>query len=193
MFLAAAVMVTVIVGLIGYRYPLGHEPIVGALIWTGRLAFLVFLIPLFARPLRTLVNSNLPMSLMRWRRKAGICYGAAQSVHLIIVLMMFATLPNPPTETIMVIVGGLGLALSIAMLITSFPTPTKVVGPKLWKWIHRIGFHVFMIIYFYDFVIEPILFERPTSHLFWATLTVAGMLVRTIVIFKRAPAQQEAA
>ncbi len=28
---------------------------------------------------------------------------------------------------------------------------------RVWKWIHKSGFYVFMIIYFYDFVLEPIL------------------------------------
>ncbi len=188
-FLAAALVTSTLVGWIGYLYPGHHEPIVGALIWTGRMAFLIFLIPLFARPLRQLVRSGLTATLMRWRRNAGICYGATQAVHLVIVLMMFATLANPPTETVMVIIGGLGLALSIAMLITSFPGPTKAAGAKVWKWIHKAGFHVFMFIYFYDFVIEPILFDRPTSHLLWATLTVAGMAVRTLTMIKRSPNQ----
>ncbi len=191
-FLTVAVIITVVTGSVGYHYPAGHEPIVSALIWTGRLAFLIFLIPLFARPLRTMTRSTLSMTLMRWRRNAGICYGAAQSVHLVIVLIMFASLANPPTETIMVIIGGLGLTLSIAMLITSFPVPTKIVGPRLWKWIHKSGFHVFMFIYFYDFVVEPLLLDQPTSHLLWACLTVAGMLIRTIVMFRRTPTAQQA-
>ncbi len=186
-FLIAASVISAMVGWVGFHYPAGHEPIVGALIWTGRLAFLIFLIPLFARPLRQLIQADWTARLMRWRRSAGICYGATQSVHLVIVCTMFISLPNPPTETIMVIVGAMGLALSVAMLITSFPEPTKAVGPKVWKWIHKSGFYVFMFIYFYDFVVEPVLFDRPTSHLFWATLTVAGMVIRTLVMFKRTP------
>lgn len=186
LLLAAAIITTLVVGAIGYRYPgTGYDPIVGALIWTGRLAFLVFLVPLFARPLRTLVKTPFTALLMRWRRNAGILYGGIQSVHLIIVCAMFLMLANPPTETIMVIVGSAGLALSLAMLITSFSGPTRALGPKRWKGLHKSGFHVFMFIYFFDFVVEPILLGHPTSHLFWAVLTVSGMALRTRVMFQQ--------
>lgn len=191
--LGISIIVTIIVGMIGYRIPgPSQEPIVGSLIWTGRLAFLVFLIPLFARPLRTLLKNSFTATLMRWRRNSGILYGGIQSIHLIIVGTMFFQLSDPPTETIMVIVGTLGLTLAIAMLVTSFPAPTRSLGPKRWKLVHKSGFHVFMFIYFYDFVIEPLLFDHPTSHLFWAVLTVTGMVLRTIVMFQRSPSPQVA-
>jgi len=86
---------------------------------------------------------------MHWRRNAGIAYGGIQSVHLVIVLAMFTLLDEPPTETIMVIVGSMGLALSLAMLVTSFPGPTRALGASLWKIVHKAGFHVFMFIYFF--------------------------------------------
>ncbi len=182
-WLAAAIIVAIATGLIGYRFPgSDHAPIVGALIWTGRLAFLVFLIPLFASPMRALFKNEFSARLMRWRRNAGIVYGGIQSVHLVIVCMMFALMPEPPTEEIMVIIGAAGLALSIAMLITSFPRPTRFLGPKLWRLTHKSGFYVFMTIYFYDFVVEPILLDNPTSHLPWAALTLLGMLARIIVM-----------
>lgn len=185
-WLAAAIVVALVTTALGYHLPGdGHEPIVGALVWTGRLAFLVFLVPLFARPLRQLAHNAFTARLMRWRRNAGIVYGGIQTVHLIIVCCMFLMLPNPPTETIMVIVGSLGLILAIAMLITSFPGPTRALGRKLWRWVHKAGFHVFMFIYFYDFVVEPMLLERPATYLLWAVLTLSGMLVRTVVLFYR--------
>ncbi len=192
-WLGIALFAAVIAATLGYYYPgEGHDPIVGALYWTGRLAFLVFLVPLFARPLRQLVRTDFTATLMRWRRNAGIVYGGIQTVHLVIVCSLFLLVANPPTETIMVIVGSAGLTLSIAMLITSFPGPTKALGRKLWKWVHKAGFYVFMFIYFYDFVIEPLMLDRPASYLLWASLTLSGMVVRTIVIFKRNPITQAA-
>lgn len=185
-WLAVATVAAVATGLVGYRFPgPGHEPIVGALIWTGRLAFLVFLVPLFARPLRQLVKNNFSARLMRWRRNAGVVYGGMQSVHLVIVIMMFVQLPNPPTEAVMVTVGAAGLALAIAMLITSFPKPTKLLGAKWWKRVHKAGFYVFMTIYFYDFVVEPFLLANPSSHWPWATLTLLGMGIRILAMLPR--------
>lgn len=188
LWLGIAIVAALIAGTIGYYFPgQGHDPIVGALYWTGRLAFLVFLIPLFARPLRQLLRSDFTATLMRWRRNAGIVYGGIQTVHLVIVCSLFLLVEDPPTETIMVIIGSMGLALSVAMLITSFPGPTKALGRKLWKWVHKAGFHVFMFIYFYDFVVESIIQDRPASYLIWASLTLSGMLVRTIVLLQRSP------
>ena len=131
LFLTLSLGVSIFVAWLGFAQTAHHDPIIGSLIWTGRLAFLIFLVPLFARPLRILFKSSFTATMMRWRRNAGICYGASQSVHLVIVCIMFATVPNPPTETVMVIVGATGLALSLAMLITSFPTPTKFVGTQI--------------------------------------------------------------
>ena len=186
-WMAAAIALAVVAGYVGYIASGAHEPIIGALIWTGRLAFLIFLVPLFARPARVLFKSPATAMLTRWRRTAGICYGAVQSVHLVIVITMFVVMPNPPTETIMVLVGALGLALSLAMLVTSFPAPTRAIGPKAWRLVHRAGFHVFMFIYVFDFVIEPMLLGQPYSHLLWAALTLLGMVLRSLVLVQRKP------
>ena len=186
--LGYALVAATIIGIVGFQFPgEDHDPIIGALLSTGRFAFLVFLIPLFARPLRTLVKNSFTAALMRWRRNAGIVYGGIQTIHLFIVAAMFLLMTNPPTETIMVIIGSLGLLLALGMLLTSFPAPTKALGPKNWKTLHKTGFYIFMVVYFYDFVVEPILLDNPTSHLFWGALTVAGMLVRIIVMFRHSP------
>ncbi len=162
----------------------GEEPIVGALVWTGRLAFVVFLIPLFARPLRQLMQTNWTAWLMRHRRNAGVAYGGIQLVHLVAIAQMFRTLESPPTEAVMVAVGALGIVLAVGMLVTSFETTTRWLGPKLWRALHRAGFHVFMFIYFYDFVLDPLLIGTMDDYWPFATVVLLGMTVRTIVLFK---------
>jgi DMSO/TMAO reductase YedYZ heme-binding membrane subunit len=162
----------------------GEEPIVGSLIWTGRLAFCIFLIPLFASPLRKCIKNDLTAKLMRWRRNAGVAYGGTQVVHLWVIAEMFWTLESPPTEAIMVAVGSLGILLAMGMLITSFEKATRALGQKLWRRLHRAGFHVFMFIYFYDFVIEPVLLGTVGHYWPYATLVLMGMSLRTFVLVR---------
>ena len=184
-WLGFALLAATLTGSIGYALPGdGHQPIVGALIWTGSAGhFLVFLIPLFARPLRDLYRTGLTARLMRWRRNAGIVYGAIQTVHLVIVCGMFVTLADPPTETIMVIVGALGLLLAIAMLITSFPGLALRLGANAGAGCIRPASTFLCLIYVYDFVVEPLLMGTFTSYGFWAALTLSGMLVRVLACF----------
>ncbi len=184
-WLGGAIFAAVVSGWLGAQLvDQNHAPIVGALTWTGRLAFAVFLVPLFASPLRTLIKHSFTTFLMRWRRRAGIAFGGIQAVHVVLVASMFVTLDDPPVETLMVIVGATGLVLALAMLVTSFPGPTRALGRKLWKILHRSGFYVFMVIYFYDFVLEPMLIDRVDEYWSMALLTVAGMAVRVVAAFR---------
>ena len=154
--------------------------VVDALTATGQLALLIFMIPLFARPLRTLLRIPLTATLMRIRRNAGIAYGGVQVVHLVLVTWMFISLSDPPTETAMVIVGGTGLLLSMVMLWTSFDQPARRIGPKYWRWIHQAGFFNFMLIYLYDFLFEPLLLDAPVSHPVYVAALLLGVVLRTV-------------
>ena len=66
-----------------------------ALRWTGRLAFLVFLIPWLASPLKVLAPGQLSRSLLRWRHLAGITFGGIQVVHLFLIVALFRIYDDP--------------------------------------------------------------------------------------------------
>ncbi|NOX49621.1 MAG: hypothetical protein GXP16_03680 [Gammaproteobacteria bacterium] len=185
-WLGLSMVVAVVFAWIGYARPHADSaPVIGALVWTGRLAFLVFLIPLFASPVRKLHRNAFTATLMRWRRNAGITYGGIQAVHIYLIAAMFLGLDEPPVETAMVIIGGLGMLLVVGMLVTSFEGPTRWLGPRRWRALHKAGFHVFMFIYFYDFVVEPILLGTSGDYAFFAALTLFGMGVRVLVMLQR--------
>ncbi len=186
LFLGGSVALAIVFTWLGtiWAEQTGEYPVVGALIWTGRLAFAVFLIPLFASPLRALSTSMFTARIMRWRRNAGICYGGIQIIHLLLIIYMFWTLSNPPTETAMVVIGGMGMLLCTGMLITSFDKATRALGRKRWEQLHKSGFYIFMFIYFYDFVIEPLMLGSFHSYALLGVITLSGMLVRTIVMIK---------
>ncbi len=156
-----------------------------ALRWTGRLAFLVFLIPFIASPLRTLIKTEFTATLVRMRRSAGIAYGGIQSVHLLIIAAAIKASETNPFDLPTLIVGGAGLGLAIVMMLTSFDVPAKLLGVKAWKAIHNAGFYVFAFIYFFDFLIKP--FEVGLPPVYWPfmALTLGAFLLRFAAWQKR--------
>ena len=155
-----------------------------ALLLTGRLAFLVFLIPLLARPLRKLLQTPLTANFMRWRRNAGIVYGGLQVVHLLLITRLFQVSSGNPVDSATLIVGGLGIALVMGMLLTSFDRPAKAISAKSWKRLHKSGLYVCTFIYFYDFVIKPFEIGQAQAYLPFMILTILGLTVRLAAMVK---------
>ncbi len=156
-----------------------------SLLWTGRLAFFAFLIPWLASPLHKLFPGELSRSLMRRRRQAGIVFGSIQVIHLGLIVWLFQIYDSPGVDSATLIVGGTGIALAIAMLITSFDGPLKLVGSRAWKALHRAGLYVCGFIYFFDFLVAPFLADY--DLLVYAPLmglTAAAIALRTMALVR---------
>jgi len=182
--LIISVILSLILWAIAFGTDSGLEATIDALIWTGQLAFTAFLIPFFASPLRSLLKNDFTATLYRWRRNSGIAYGGIQAVHLLIIIWLFMISAEQPVDSAMLVIGGLGIALVMVMLVTSFDGPTKAIGRKNWKIIHKSGFYVCSFIYFYDFVVEPILLGTMADYALLASITLAAMILRTIVMLR---------
>lgn len=163
----------------------GKPPLIGALDWTGRLAFFVFLIPYFASPLRSLMRNAVTQTLLRWRRNAGIVYGAVQCVHIVLILQMFTSMEHPPVLPGMAEIGSLGLLLCTAMLVTSFEGPQRAIGAANWRRLHKSGMYVFAFIYVYEFVTVPLMTGNWEHFRLLAALISAGVVLRTWVWISR--------
>lgn len=188
--LLLAMLTSIAITWVAFRNGTGAEETKSALVWTGRLAFFVFLIPFFASPLWALFKNKYVARLMRWRRNSGIAYGGIQVIHLFIIAWLFNISSSQPVDDDMLYIGGLGLILVMGMLVTSFDIPTKMIGKRGWKILHKSGFYICSLIYFYDFVIEPIELGTAMQYLPFAAITCLAMTLRTIVWLKpkRAPA-----
>jgi DMSO/TMAO reductase YedYZ heme-binding membrane subunit len=193
LILFLSLIFAVVLSVIAFWNSMEAEATKAALIWTGRAAFFVFLVPFFASPLRTLIKNKFTLLLMRWRRNSGIVYGGIQVIHLFVIAWYFKISATQPVDNDMLYIGGLGLALVMVMLITSFDGPTKAIGRKNWKIIHKSGFYVCSFIYFFDFVIEPFLLGTAADYVPYALVTLAAMLVRTIVMLKPKPQPRQQA
>lgn len=188
--LASALLISS--GLTALAWMMGPDPetsVTSALRWTGRLAFLLFLIPWLASPLKTLSPGNLSRSLLRWRRLAGIAFGGVQVVHLYLIVMLFRIFGDPGVDSATLIVGGMGIGLAMVMLATSFDGPLRLIGSRTWKALHRSGLYVFGLIYFFDFLVAPLAFSTGEilPYLPFMALTALALVLRisAIVVERR--------
>jgi DMSO/TMAO reductase YedYZ heme-binding membrane subunit len=159
-----------------------EESVRRSLLWTGRLAFVVFLIPLTASPLRKLIRNDLTSRLVRWRRNAGIAYGGIQVVHLLLIAGLFYLSTTPPVDTPTLVVGGTAIVLVMFMLATSFDLPARLLGAKRWRLLHRSGLYICTFIYLYDFVIGPLETGQLLHYLPWATLILLAIGARVLAL-----------
>ena len=176
--------VAILISAVAFKNGAGKEETKTALIWTGRVAFFVFLIPFFASPSRALFKNKFTARLMRWRRNSGIAYGGLQVIHLLIIVWFFMISSSQPVDNDMLYIGGLGLVLVMGMLVTSFDGPTKAIGRKGWKVLHKSGFYICSFIYFYDFVIEPIELGKAMEYFPFAIITLAAMAMTYFIVVK---------
>jgi hypothetical protein len=105
---------------------------------TVRVAFVLYLVVLVARPLQQLLRKDWTAALLRNRRLVGVAFAAAMTAHLGLIIYQFesnSTLDLPPPN----LVGYGAYAVFYLMLITSFDRPKHLLGPRAWKILHRTG------------------------------------------------------
>ena len=132
---------------------------------TVRVAFVLYLVVLVARPLQQLLRKDWTAALLRNRRLVGVAFAAAMTAHLGLIgiplgifsgitfhlarnnamtahlgliIYRFKTHPIldlPPPN----LVGYGAYAVFYLMLITSFDRPKRLLGPRAWKILHRTG------------------------------------------------------
>ena len=100
----------------------------------ARVAILIYLLVFIARPLRQLTGSDLSRSLLKHRRQLGVAFAAVMTAHLWFLLWL-----NGP---VVPIPGMIIYAFIFLMLITSFEGPTRALGPKRWRILHKTGLYV---------------------------------------------------
>ncbi len=188
---AAALLLT---GIAAASNPDAQGLVADGLRWTGRLAFFVFLVPWLASPLGSLMPGAVSRQLLRWRRRAGIAFGSIQVVHLGLIVALYQVHENPGVDLATLLVGGSGIALAVAMLVTSFDGPLQLVGSRRWKALHRAGLYVCGFIYFFDFLVAPFLGGYDLlAYAPLMALTAAAIGLRTVALLKARSAVGELA
>ena len=105
---------------------------------TARLAFVLYIVVLVARPLQQLLRRSWTAALLRNRRLVGVAFAATMTAHLGLIFYRFGSQPEldfPPPN----FVGYGAYTVFYLMLITSFDRPKRWLGPRAWKILHRSG------------------------------------------------------
>jgi hypothetical protein len=106
---------------------------------TARIAFVLYLVVLVARPLQQLLRMGWTAALLRNRRLVGVAFAGVMTVHLGLLAYRFGSQPDLDHPLLKLLFGGAAYGLFYLMLITSFDAPKKAVGPRAWKILHRAG------------------------------------------------------
>lgn len=104
-----------------------------------QFAYPFLLLAMIARPLQQLVHKPWTARLLRRRRLIGVAFAGAMTAHLILIIFRFTYSPELTYPTPNLIVGGGAYVMLYLMFITSFDGPTRALGPKKWKILHRVG------------------------------------------------------
>ena len=73
------------------------------------------------------------------RRLLGVALTSVMTVHLVLIAYRFGTQPELSYPLLNLIIGGGAYLMLYLMFITSFDGPTRALGPKKWKLLHRTG------------------------------------------------------
>lgn len=134
---------TVVTGIVAAIYlaiaGMGDENIRLALRVSGRVAFVVLLAVFVARPLQQLLRAPWTAKLLRNRRLLGVTFAGVHSAHFGLILIRMNQLPDFGVSFEKNLPGMFVYAFIVAMLITSFDGPTRALGKKPWKALHKVG------------------------------------------------------
>lgn len=150
---------------------------------TARLSFMIYLVIFVARPLRQLIITGTTRWLLRERRSLGIAFATMHSIHLGLIAYRYNTIPDIDFQASGSVPGMLAYTFIYLMLITSFDAPTRALGPKLWRLLHKTGLYFIGLIFVATLLPEegePIYtFERA----WFVVLTGAAAFVRLTAWF----------
>jgi len=86
-------------------------------------------------------------SLLRKRRLFGVAFVGVMTAHLMLIVMRFTATPGLDYPLSSLVLGGCVYAIIYLMFITSFDGPTRTLGPKAWKLLHRTGLIAIAIVF----------------------------------------------
>lgn len=106
---------------------------------SAKPAFALLILVIAARPLRQLVQKPWSAKLLQNRRLIGVAFAGVMTGHLALIVFRFSYTPELTYPTSGLIVGGGAYAMIYLLFITSFNGPTRALGPRRWKILHRTG------------------------------------------------------
>jgi len=110
--------------------------------WTAKIAVLAFAAAFSASSLRLFWRSETTRFLVKNRRRMGLSFALAHTVHLIALIVLGVAFPSPFLDDLSIVTlvgGGLAYVFMFAMAATSNDASVRALGPVRWRRLHTIG------------------------------------------------------
>jgi methionine sulfoxide reductase heme-binding subunit len=122
---------------------------------TATTSLLLFLFTFIAAPLNALFTSRETKWLLANRRYLGVAFAVSQAVHLAFIVVLATSYRWSfwgKLSWTTLLGGGLGYLFIVAMTITSFDGPTRVLGRKAWRVLHTSGVYLLWAIFTFSYL-----------------------------------------
>jgi methionine sulfoxide reductase heme-binding subunit len=167
---------------------ISYDSIIHTIRLTSKVSLVLFAIIFISSPLQKVWRSKVSQWLMIYRRELGISFGITfLTSHIGLIGWLFVLDSNRIWDRIQIIDifgGGAGLALLLAMLLTSFKKFSTGLAPKTWQRIHLFGlFYVWGIFIFDQFEKYYLVTPPPAGPLFYfpfMAILISAMGLRLI-------------
>jgi len=183
-----AVALVVLLAAAGVAAGWSEESVRIVIRWTAKIAVVLFAAAFSASSLRSFWRSDATRFLLIDRRRLGLSFALAHSVHLIALIVLGVAFPSPfldDLSLVTVLGGGLAYVFMFAMAATSNDASVRKLGPVGWRRLHTIGSWYIWAIFTQSYV--PRALVDPTAIPFAALLFgVLGLRVARRVRARRA-------
>lgn len=143
LFFSLAALTLLMTAAVLAAYPAGSaDALRSAIRATARSSFALFLLTFLASALVTLLPGAFSRQLLRERRYLGLAFAFSHTVHGVLIYLYAQGFPElfwAGRTAVANIPGSVGYLFILLLALTSFKTPTRLLGPRLWKGLHSTG------------------------------------------------------
>jgi DMSO/TMAO reductase YedYZ heme-binding membrane subunit len=118
----------------------GEAGLLAVLRATARTSLLLFLCVFLASTARACWPNRATEWLLDNRRYLGVSFATSHAVHLGAIVGLTRVSAHRPDGAVLVL-GGLGFLLILAMTATSFDATASLLGPRHWRRLHAAGIY----------------------------------------------------
>lgn len=154
---------------------------------SARIAFVLLLVIFVASPLRQLFKTPFTAMLLRNRRLLGIAFAGVHSAHLGLIIYRARIVADFDFTVGANLTGAFTYFVILLMFITSFNATAKMLGPRNWRALHKLGLFWLFAAFSQTQLPEPI---DNWNGVNWTliALIIAALVIRlTAFLAKRTP------
>ncbi|MDR2308498.1 MAG: ferric reductase-like transmembrane domain-containing protein [Paucimonas sp.] len=154
LFATLAALILLMTAAVLVAQPPGADALRSAIRATARSSFALFLLTFLASSLVILMPGAGSRRLLRERRFLGLAFAFSHSVHGVLIYLYAQRFPElfwAGRSTVANLPGSLGYLFILLLTLTSFKTPMRLLGPRLWKGLHSSGTWLLAVVFCLSF------------------------------------------